>query len=377
MRHRAENGGDGLAGWMSPPTTSCRTDSKMRVEKAVLGLLHPEQGPFHEENERLLRRPVHRLQRRARQVAAPGRAVLRRGERGWRGEVQPHLRAVGGGEAGRPHVADGVAGSGPPPAAPRRRKTRRRAADTPTAANTYTESEDRRFANVYVSAPAEYTGQVLKHELLQRPAAHGPTCRRATLLMSTMPKDPAPGRSDLTAARREAAPALHQPLPAGGDDDGAVRALPRHRGLGGGARLALPPHWGGGTWGSRSRATSAARARRRRFPALGSRPPRHSRESGNPGKAGMAGGGAGGARGRPCERPFRRSARSNRAARVVHRQQVVDVRRDGLHPHRQRLVVLVARQRVQPDEPVAAALQARHPRAPAVPARPGPSRPTR
>ena len=55
--------------------------------------------------------------------------------------------------------------------------------------NIYTESEDRRFAHIYVSAPAEYTGQVLKHELLHAllPMGHLP---EGNYLMSVMPTDP-------------------------------------------------------------------------------------------------------------------------------------------------------------------------------------------
>ena len=45
---------------------------------------------------------------------------------------------------------------------------------------------------------------------------------------------------------------------------------------------------------------------------------------------------------------------------VVHRQQVVDVWRRGLHPPRQRLVVLAARVGIEPDEAPAAPLEARH-----------------
>ena len=46
------------------------------------------------------------------------------------------------------------------------------------------------------------------------------------------------------------------------------------------------------------------------------------------------------------------------AGQVVHRQEIVDVRQRGLHAARQRLIGLRAQQWIQPDQPVAAALEA-------------------
>lgn len=56
--------------------------------------------------------------------------------------------------------------------------------------NIYTESEDRRFAEIYVSAGAgQYEGQVVKHELLHAllPMGHLP---EGNFLMSVRPEDP-------------------------------------------------------------------------------------------------------------------------------------------------------------------------------------------
>ena len=55
--------------------------------------------------------------------------------------------------------------------------------------NVYTEIEDRRFATIYVSAPPDFFGQVLKHELLHAllPMGHLP---EGNYLMSVRPPDP-------------------------------------------------------------------------------------------------------------------------------------------------------------------------------------------
>ncbi len=55
--------------------------------------------------------------------------------------------------------------------------------------NIYTESEDRRFSTIYISAPPEFFGQVLKHELLHAllPMGHLP---EGNYLMSVRPPDP-------------------------------------------------------------------------------------------------------------------------------------------------------------------------------------------
>ncbi len=55
--------------------------------------------------------------------------------------------------------------------------------------NTYEEVEDKRFATIYVSAPDEFFGQVLKHELLHAllPMGHLP---EGNYLMSVRPTDP-------------------------------------------------------------------------------------------------------------------------------------------------------------------------------------------